>query len=93
MRVSLYLGKINLIIYLSSFKSKSFAKFSLFYSYQIKPNSKRENCGYLQVGAELYGGGNWLSWFDRDLKIAGRVMVKVCTCTTRPMQKDMVSHQ
>jgi len=30
----------------------------------------------VQLGAELYGGGLWHSWFDRELKIAGRAMVR-----------------
>ncbi|ORX90619.1 aspartyl aminopeptidase [Basidiobolus meristosporus CBS 931.73] len=43
---------------------------------KIKPISKKEKSGYLQVGVQTYGGGLWHTWFDRDLSIAGRVMVE-----------------
>ncbi|KAI8385029.1 peptidase M18 [Radiomyces spectabilis] len=43
---------------------------------KLKPISKKEKSGYLEVGVQLYGGGIWHTWFDRDLSVAGRVLVE-----------------
>jgi len=43
---------------------------------RVKVVSKKVSEGNVQVGTECYGGGNWLSWFDRDLRVAGRLLIK-----------------
>ncbi|EJU06187.1 aspartyl aminopeptidase [Dacryopinax primogenitus] len=42
---------------------------------RIRPVSNKTSSGYLQVAVETYGGGLWHTWFDRDLSVAGRVVV------------------
>mmetsp|Transcript_11665 Transcript_11665/g.16882 ORF Transcript_11665/g.16882 Transcript_11665/m.16882 type:complete len:475 (-) Transcript_11665:155-1579(-) len=43
---------------------------------KVKPQSKRSAANCLQLGVECYGGGLWHTWFDRDLGISGRVLVR-----------------
>lgn len=43
---------------------------------KLKPVSKVSKGGYLEVGVQTYGGGLWHTWFDRDLTIAGRIIIR-----------------
>mmetsp|Transcript_7790 Transcript_7790/g.10646 ORF Transcript_7790/g.10646 Transcript_7790/m.10646 type:complete len:484 (-) Transcript_7790:391-1842(-) len=44
---------------------------------KVRPRSKRSAAsGCIQLGVDCYGGGLWHTWFDRDLGISGRVLVR-----------------
>ena len=43
---------------------------------RLKPSSEYTQEGYAQLGIEVYGGVLLNSWLDRDLGIAGRVLVR-----------------
>lgn len=43
---------------------------------RLAPKSKKTQDGFVQACIQTYGGGLWHTWFDRDLKIGGRVVIK-----------------
>ena len=43
---------------------------------KLKPKPGATRAGFLQVACQPYGGGLWHTWFDRDLGVAGRVLVR-----------------
>ena len=42
----------------------------------LKPQAQYSKSGYVQLGVEVYGGPLLASWTDRDLSLAGRVILK-----------------
>jgi aspartyl aminopeptidase len=43
---------------------------------RLKPNAVYSKAGYVQLGVEVYGGPIVATWTDRDLGLAGRIILK-----------------
>lgn len=50
---------------------------------KLKPISKKSSVGTSKIAVQTYGGGLWTTWFDRDLGVAGRVLVRGDDGTTQ----------
>jgi aspartyl aminopeptidase len=45
-------------------------------TFKVRPYSDVRQAGYRLVGVEPYGGGLWHTWLDRELTVAGRVVLR-----------------
>ncbi len=55
-------------------------------TFRIKPNPEMLAGGLLRLNTEVYGGAILMSWLDRPLSVAGRVVLK----TDNPLQPKQV---
>jgi aspartyl aminopeptidase len=45
-------------------------------TFKVRPHDDVRQAGYRLVGVEPYGGGLWHTWLDRELTVAGRVVLR-----------------
>jgi aspartyl aminopeptidase len=45
-------------------------------TFKVRPRHDVRQAGYRLVGVEPYGGGLWHSWLDRELTVAGRLVLR-----------------
>jgi aspartyl aminopeptidase len=45
-------------------------------AFKLKPKAAFDREGYIQLSTEVYGGPIYASWLDRELSLAGKVVVK-----------------
>jgi aspartyl aminopeptidase len=45
-------------------------------TFKVRPHADVRQAGYRLVGVEPYGGGLWHTWLDRELTVAGRVVLR-----------------
>ncbi|WP_346620618.1 M18 family aminopeptidase [Blastococcus montanus] len=45
-------------------------------TFKVRPYSDVRRAGYRLVGVEPYGGGLWHTWLDRELTVAGRLVLR-----------------
>jgi aspartyl aminopeptidase len=45
-------------------------------TFRVRPRSDVRQAGYRLVGVEPYGGALWHTWLDRELTVAGRVVLR-----------------
>ncbi len=57
---------------------------------RVKPNPELTNAGYAQLGVEPYGGVLLHTWIDRDLSLAGRVLLADGTSTLVNFERPLV---
>ncbi|MBX3190214.1 MAG: M18 family aminopeptidase [Labilithrix sp.] len=57
---------------------------------RLKPTPEYKKEGYAQLGVEVYGGALLSSWLDRDLSLAGRVLVRGAGKNAKTLEPRLV---